>query len=311
MASGDDNKPHGQPNWFDKINYIVQFLIDPCDAPVTMYIQTLKPALLDFLVDYYQPDVSNIMTNLFRWSYRIPRLRSRRKGRPGYKPGKPGKGSFVRKIASFDIDEFISQKIQLFRRTPARKVSMAFGSLIILEGIIERVNFWLFVFELALQFFYKWSSLLKNSRYCQAQGDDILLAKGPDQVLTGIFGYVGLSMPTIEKIRGRVTWDVSSGTFNGQNGVCVCSCDLETGSSFVGHNIKLRMTVRNLFHSPRVYETTTNLDKNSSGSITVTTVLGHADMVTIEHACLTGLVTFKKPVVSIHGANPDKDESDS
>lgn len=300
----DDDWHPGYPNWFDKINFLVDFFIDPCDAPITVYVESLKPALLDFLISYYQADLTNININLFRWSFRIPKPKGGRKGRHGNKSNKPKGPGFLRGILTFDIDQFISSKIALFQRLPKQKATFGIATLWAIEGVIERINFWLFIFEIALDFFFAWSSLIKKSVYCQAQGDNVLLAEGGAQTLTGVFGWVGLLMPNIRKIRGHITWNFASGGYFGATGHVMIKSDVTANDEFFhAHGCGLRVTIHNFNGHSHTVSRSIDLEPLASGSLTVGANLVYGDTFVVEHSVASGVATFSNNMVEAHGKN--------
>lgn len=297
----------GEPNILDKINFVVRFLMDPCDAPVTVYVTTMWPGLIDMLWAYYEPDVQNILVNLFRWRYIIPRTRTTKKGRYGNKRGKNTFARAVGRWVRFDQDEWISKKIEGWTRFKKRYAGGLFTKMLIFEGVIERVNFWFFVIGLVTDFLYSWSTLLHKTIYCQAQGDDVLLADGPDQVQIGIAGWLGLNLSHIRKQRGRVTWNYSTGSWGGDNGICTVSAQIgpdpstgpETYCSF-------RITIRNLGHSAQHYEHTVPVPLSGSTEMTVQCDLVKNDRVSVEALINLGAGTIISPVVLMMGENENE-----
>jgi len=310
MTHEGEQSADGEPNWFDKINFIIAFWIDPCDAPLTVYAKTLWPAVVDFLWEYYQPDVSNVLVNLFRWRYIIPRVRTKKKGRGGQKNKKGPFGKLIGKVTSFDQDEWISRRISNWTALTGRKVSSKFVTLLIVEGVIERLNFWLFMFELFLDLFYKWSSLMKKTIYCQAAGDDVLLAEGPSQPTIGIFGWIALVMPHVRKQRGRVTWNVSAGSFLGENGVCVVSCTVKNLQPNPISGVGIRITVHYGFTGTKGYVTKRDMALGAEDEITVTAPLPKNSHWVVECIVEAGAADFTNPVISVHGVAPKDQPTD-
>jgi hypothetical protein len=292
----------GFPNWLDKVNFIIETMLDPCDAPMTVYVTTLWPGAIDMFVSYYEVDFSNILVNLYRWRYIVPRTRTTRKGRKGRKNNKKGWRRVLQRFVDFDQDDWISRKIERFSRLPKRQASTTFAKLLIVEGVVERVNFWFFMVGLVTDFLYSWSSLLRKSIYCQAQGDNVLLADGPDQTRIGITGWHGLNLSNVRKQRGKVSWNYSSGTFDGPTGVVIVTANIEPNGSTNPETIAgMRITVRRLGHSAKTTTSIINVPSHGSAELTCQTPLTAGSRVSIEAMANYGAADFKTPVVLMMG----------
>lgn len=299
MSDGDGWHP---PNWFDKINFIISYLCDPCDAPITVYATTFRPALLDFLVAYFQPDLSNIFVNLFRWSYVGRSIRTKRKGRHGRKSNNPKGPSVIGSILEFDIDEFLASKLSLFSKLEKTRATFGIATMWIVEGLVERLNFWLFMFEIILDLFYSWSSLMKKTVYCQAQGMNVLLAYGGPQELTGVFGWVGLLMPDIQKQRGAFGWNQASGSYYGHTGHLMVKTHIK-GVDIGPQDIKcgLRIIVSSLDGGHKTVAAYSTVKPGTESDITVGANIKHGDRFTVEHAVEAGAAVFSDNFISGHG----------
>ena len=180
-----------EPGIIEKINFIVKFAMDPCDAPWTAYALAASGAALEAFVSLYEIDWSDIFWSAFAASTGINRQRSGRKGRRG-KKGRRG----------FDVNENIGKQIGQWGKMKATKYPLAVGGLWVGFGILNRLNYWLFFADVVVQFLYRWTSLMFESRYCQAQKDAVILRKGAGYRLPALFPKTLILVPTLEKIRG-------------------------------------------------------------------------------------------------------------
>jgi len=308
MPSNEFNPFPGLAEWIGKINTILDFWADPCDAPLTVWVQTVTPAALEMLANYFAFDQNEIVIQKFKSSFRYARPKSTRKGRGGSKSNKPKWRKRLGELINFDGNELSGKKLWGWQKLPAKKLTWRATTLFIVEGVAERVSYWLWVADLVTEFLYAWAGLMMKTEYCQALQDAVLLAHGIDQPITGLFGWVGLVMPDIDKIRGPVTWNVSTGSNNFNIGQGIVSAGLYTGSSFAATDIGLRVTVHKGGYLNRVYESSTSLGKDAEGEISIAFQVPPGWQFTVEHSVGSGLVTFTEPTIEFHSKHtPPKD----
>lgn len=202
QAQATDDDPFGL--W--RLNTITKFVADPCDAPFTVYVETLWPALLEALITYYMLDLKNIIAGFARPSKAIGRQRGMKKGRRGYKAGRKTKRGILRRALGFDPSDSLGKYFGGFFGMQDRRVSAGIVTLWIAEGLIERLLFWLLIMEIGIQFFYRWSSLLLETRYCREQHLGVLLVEGGTNLVSNIIEYNGFVGGQTVKQRGPLVW---------------------------------------------------------------------------------------------------------
>ena len=93
-------KPPGDPDYFDKVNYVIDAWARPCEAPWYVYINTLKPAALEAFITL----ISFGWGDVARGFARPPGLGRRRTGKR--------KGKWRRAIPRFpEIGNMIGNQI--------------------------------------------------------------------------------------------------------------------------------------------------------------------------------------------------------
>lgn len=215
------------PNPIEKINFIIKFLVDPCDAPLTVYARWAWPALLDLLLDYFTFQPDEIIIQSFRTRTAPLRQRSGRKGGRGSKASRSRFRKKLGQIVDFDPNEQLGKKLGKATKLAWRAKGPT-SALWLLHGILQRLFFYLFLAELLTDFFYNWFSLMTAHGYCQAQGDDVLLAEGPTQLPLAIVEKNAIGMSSILKIRGKVAWNTFAGSFTGDQATLVVSGNFRT-----------------------------------------------------------------------------------
>jgi hypothetical protein len=208
---------------FSYYNNLTRWWADTCDAPFTVWAETLWPALWQTLVQWYDIDLKQIIISYFRPSEAFQTPGVWRKGRHGHRNSRGRPRGALRKIAEFDVNSFIARHLPAAKEVKARRITTGSGILWVFEAIYEVINLCLMIIELAGDFIYRWSTSIYMSEYCQAQADNILVAHGETQGTIPPAGWVGTVMPTIDKIRGDVIWVVSTLNPGSLEGVMVFS----------------------------------------------------------------------------------------
>jgi hypothetical protein len=139
----------------EKVNYIIDFIDNPCDAPYIVYIETLLPAALEAFASLEAYDYKQVIRNFSR-----PRgLRSGRHGRRGRRSGKRGFG--IPDIND-EIADFFKENADF---TP-RKISNGVRHLYTFLDLLEKGLFLIMFADLATDFAYRFTSLVHRTEYC-------------------------------------------------------------------------------------------------------------------------------------------------
>lgn len=224
---------------FSRINFIVRLVIDPCDAPIEVWLQTAFPALLKFLWSYFFPDWLNILTTYARPGKALAKKRGQRKGSRGKKGGRTKRLNPL----SFSPDEYIGKNLPGFDDLNTRGISDGVMWLWTIFGVIERVLFFFFVIGLVLDFLFDWFSAIYQAGYCDENRRAVLRAKGGTMGNQGIFGWNAYLLPEIEKLRGPIIWNVSSGATGNYEAFCMVWGTVEMANPF-GPHVECGLRVR-------------------------------------------------------------------
>lgn len=198
--------PRPPENLIQVGNNVVRWWSDPCDAPVTVYMESFFQAIFPVIVEYYSFDAKSMITAFFRPARHIQQYRSGKKGKRGPKSNRPPPSGLLRKLADFDLGNEIGKRLPGARDIRARHVNFLTGQLWILEGFIERVLYWMMIVDLVKQFIYSWTSMLYQTEYCQAQSDMVLVAEGTSQSTQPLAGFVTIFCMNVLKRRGDFTF---------------------------------------------------------------------------------------------------------
>lgn len=195
-----DPKPR-IPDLEQRLNFIWRQIVDPCDAPLSVWLELMLPALKTLVMEWFAFDVQNMIVAYLRPAKAL----SVRRGAShfgGYEKGKRGRfREKLGKIVGFDPAEFIGERLPLAEELAGRQVSVGVATLWLIEGIIERVLFWWMVLDLGTEFIYTWMSAVAHTRYCAARDDGVFMGKVPLDFAQGIFGWDPVAWGSPVKMR--------------------------------------------------------------------------------------------------------------
>ena len=237
------------PEIEDRFNFIFRNFTDPCDAPITVWVEAFLPALRDALIAWWYVDLTQIVRTMFTpptYGWRIRSSRHRigsAKGR-----GKDFK-SKLGKIFGFDPNAYVGDLMSPF--ADEEMVMLLPGEVWFWTGV-EAIVIFAFeysVLDITTQFGYEWTSAVQKTEYCHARDDAVLLAGAAGYPLLGIFGWdpVGILDPL--KQRNVAVFTGFSVSQDVGPGVVGCSFQYENIGGGIGTPwIETRMVCGN---SPR------------------------------------------------------------
>jgi hypothetical protein len=178
-------KPPIDADYFDKVNYVIDAWTIACDAPWYIYVETLKPALLNAfitLITFGWDDVA-------RGYARPPDPHSRR--RSG-KRGK-GKGRGLRGIP--ELGEMGGRNLPGSSAARGATWSTGLKALWRIDSVAQMALFWWLVADVTIDFAFEFTSLLYETRWCQdAQRGRFSWQKGPREiVVAGVWNEIAFT----------------------------------------------------------------------------------------------------------------------
>ncbi len=195
------------PDLEQRLPFIWRQFMDPCDAPITIWVEAFWPAFVNALLSWFAVDASQILMayirpGVGRW-YTVGYRHVGGGKRGSRKPG----GKWWEKISGWDPNEVIAKEIGGWQELKGFELLPGEVEFWLVEEVIEKEFFWWMVLDLSTTFLYEWTSGVAKSKYCQARDDAVLLAEGGSYPLQGIFGWdeVGAMSPT--KMRNIAFFD--------------------------------------------------------------------------------------------------------
>ncbi len=269
------------PGIIDRVNYVVRFLEDPCDAPWMVYIETAIPPAGRLLLAWFSFGLDDVLRGFFR-----PKgLRSGRHGRRGRRGGvRPGRLTrLARNIPGLgdDVGNFIGKRLPGAERARGRQVSQGVKSLWIIDNRLQRLLLWWFVADIVSTFLYEWASALQRSEFCQKSMEETTIATGTGGAAAAIQGWVAVEAPTITRTTGVIDWLTSTATFPAGQWIAIVGFkNKNTGT--LTHQQQMRLIRPGT--PPEVIAITdpVTVEPGGVGELVVTADLAEAGQVTVE-----------------------------
>lgn len=238
----DDIPPGRKTDLFGQLDFIKTFIMDPCDAPWTAYALTMFGATVELFVKLWAWDYEQTYYDLLKEKYPGRRRRRDRKGLRGKKSTRLSRRlSWLRNILS-DPSSQLGKDLGRALRIPPRPPSMVRGWLWAIYGILEAANFFFFLVDLVVGWFYRWMTLLWNSRYCQARDDCVIMKGETNWVGAAIFGETAVIVTNVIKIRGPISHSGSTVVLPPRySGVVTCQLSARPEGNWPGQRITVRI----------------------------------------------------------------------
>ncbi len=178
-------KPPIDGDYFDKVNYIIRSWTIACDAPWYIYIETLKPALLDAFITLITFGWDDVARGYARPPDRHSKRRSGKRGK------KPGRG--LRGIPEFG--ELGGRQLPGSEAARGANWSNGLRSLWRIDSVAQMALFWWLVADVTIDLAFDWTSLLYETRWCkEAQRGRFSFQKGPGEiVIAGVWNEINYS----------------------------------------------------------------------------------------------------------------------
>ena len=189
------------PGIIDRVNYVIESLNNPCNAPWAVYLETAGPAALDALIALVCFDFLDII----RWLFRPAGIRSGRhlgRGRRGKK--RPRRAGLPTRAL---------RKLPGVSALQNRKVTNGVRTLWVIDGIGQRLLWWWLVIDVATGFLYNWTSAVRKTEFCQmADSGGAALNTGPPGGVLAIQGWQGVAYQNDAYQRGAVSINQGGGS---------------------------------------------------------------------------------------------------
>lgn len=145
------------PSFEAKLQFLAKFMMDPCDAPLTVYLELGAPHFGNIIFGLTAPQAIDIAQNI----HQPKTLGGCRRKRGGRRGGKP-----IRGIPS--LDDLVADKVNDSRSKPRQTVGGRKAWLYAGAGLLQRAAFQWYAATLAFDEVYNWLSAVQATGFCQA-----------------------------------------------------------------------------------------------------------------------------------------------
>lgn len=149
--------PPGDLSYYTKVNYVIDAWARPCEAPWYIYVQALKPAALTAFITLATFGWDDVARGYFRPRGLGLRRTSKRKGK------------WRKAIPAFpELGEEIGKRLPGADEVKGTKWGVLGNALWRIDTQIQQGLFWWLVADVTIDFAYNFTSVLYESRWCQA-----------------------------------------------------------------------------------------------------------------------------------------------
>lgn len=301
----------------ERINYVRRALMDTCDAPFQVYIESFLAAGWRALQQLYAFDLAQIVTGFVgaTWFSRAGRASTgpasggraaHARGRGGKRGGAPRTWlSRARQWLNWDPYDAMGRNTAGWLDLGPSNPPLGAAALWTVFGILERALWIVLIIDVVSEFIYNFAAGIYESEACQANRTPWLFADGPDQTASGLLEVWPIGCPAIHKQRGPLGWNIFGGFIGNGGGQCIFSAGIEPTSippppGWSGRCVVIHEATGQLFKGNIVQ------DQAGTSTINVPLISGDAYSIGVEitpHSISgSGLVTG--PQVTLIGNRP-------
>jgi hypothetical protein len=184
------------PGIIDRVNYIVDFIEDPCHAPWTVYVETALPALGQMVIQFVDVSPQDVLR--FYVKPRGARSASRF-GEEAEEADEEASGLIP------DLNELVGVRLPGSDFFAESRVQDSLGGFWAIDGIFERVAWYFLLVDLITQGLYDWTSLINQTQYCEADLGGSAYATGDEFEQAVAHIWEPYPCPDIQKQWGTVS----------------------------------------------------------------------------------------------------------
>lgn len=179
----------------DRVQSVVKFFEDPCQAPWSVYFELALPALGEVVIELLSFGLDDVIRGYFR-----PKGLYRR-GRTGILARRFGKYARIP-----ELGEMIGAHIPGADTIKGRKISSGLRHLWLIDGALQRLLFWWMIVDLLTDFLYNWTSAINKTEFCQGRCSGAVTCPVlPNTVPAGVWVTIGADLANCEKSWGNAS----------------------------------------------------------------------------------------------------------
>jgi len=239
------------PGFFKKVNYIVDFVIDPCHAPILVYIELARAPFGKLVLAWLTFGWDDVLRGYLRPTKAMRGARTFRRGKrpkgwgriPGYLRKIPGIGD--------DVGNWIGKKIPGSKELQGRSVGQGQKFFWAADGLAQRFLLWWLIVDILSDFAYEWATLVDATEFCQARTDGSMYYTGNGLTISPHTGWGATGAPFEQWTEGPIVWFVTGGFATQRTWTCVSTYTAKNnGPNPLTHQIRLKV---NYGSGPKIY----------------------------------------------------------
>lgn len=206
------------PDWIDKVNYIVDFWVDPCHAPLLLYIRLARDPLKKALITWFSFGLDDILRGYLRPSKALGSGAINRRGKERRRNTRFARASGIARDGwratpglGDDVGNWIGKNLPGASEFHGRHIGAGEHLLWLIDGVSQKALFFLMLADVTIDFLYEWATLVAATEFCQRDRADSLYATGPASNAGFPFGCSPLSLAVVQWQEGAVAWSGSIG----------------------------------------------------------------------------------------------------
>ncbi len=199
------------PGFFKKVNYVVDFVLDPCHAPIIVYIELAAVPFGDLVLAWLTFGWDDVVRGYLRPTRALRGGRSFRRGKrpkgwrrlPGYLKKIPGIGD--------DVGNWLGKKIPGNKELAGRTISQGEKFVWIIDGLIQRLLLYWLIADITSDFFYEWATLIDATEFCEQRTNGSFYNDGLGVAISPHTGWGSTGAPIEHWEDGPITFGFTAG----------------------------------------------------------------------------------------------------
>jgi len=205
--------PNQVPTWIDKVNYIVDFWVDPCHAPVIVYIQLARDPLAHALLSWFSFGLDDVLRGYLRPSKALGGSSFSRRGKEKkrgtrFRKARAAVGGVIKHVPGIgdDIGNWIGKNLPGAQEVKGRSIGQGERLLWMIDDLGQRALLALLIADIAIDFLYEWATLVADTEFCKRDKRNSLYATGPAPNTGFPITCWPLNEATVVFAEGDVSW---------------------------------------------------------------------------------------------------------
>ena len=295
------------PSWIDKVNYVTDFWVDPCNAPLIVYLRLARAPLGKAIITWVTFGLLDVLRGYARPSKALGGRPTQRRGKRGRRPSRLRRVFFPlskvwRMIPALgeDTGGWVGKNLPGAAGFKGRNISQAEHAFWVLDDVGQRVLLMLLIADITNDFLYEWTTLLDMSEFCQRSSLGSLYATGLGTAVGGIIPCRSGSAPDVLWQEGDVGWNIATGSVGPRGWTCISAMQLQNLSGTPIQHFQRMFIVDSLGSRFVFSETQTIPPFGQFGSVLNGPIVGPGSFVS-SHCATGGAVGPIKHDIAIFG----------